>query len=768
MRRPPIRGRRPELRAIARRLDLLSQGRGGCLLIDGAPGMGTTRLLAETADLARDRKLAVAGAACDELDRHVPMSPLLTALRAGPDPVLPVSEPDRAATEADRRFWFLERLRDVLAQRSRRTPLVVTLDDLQWADATTLTALRVLCSRTGTAAVLWAFAYHSGQASADVHRVLDGLPSRDATRLSLAALDRDDALAYAADLLGRAPSPETRRIVAGAHGDPFLISALLRPAAPGDGPGVPARLAGHVRHRLRGAPPDARRLLEVGAVLGRSFRLDDAARLLARPAGRVIGALEAALATGLIVAERDHLAFRHDLVRRAIYDDLPGAVRTGLRLEAHRLPPGAGGAADEPADRTGANGTPPDAAAAIRASRAAYYEGRVAEALTTARSAVRMASGEPAAGRRPPGLWLARMLRAGDRPAEVEAVCRDGERVAAETGDAWSRPCWRLCRARGHVECGRLTEAARDAEECRSAAEGLGLAAPAAEALGVLGLVAFHRGDIAEAQRCARLAAPASDGLPPDPGSGWIEALLADALGRPGDALDIEFATDGVAGRDRLARLLEVGVTAIPYVTRIAVRAGRESEARDLMRQARRLAEANPGMETMSGVAAHVEGIVRGDPDALARAAAAYQETGRRLAAAMAAEDLGRALLHVGDRAAAVARLRAALRTVGEIGAFRHADRIRRVLRGEGVRHRFNSPRRPVTFGWGSLTDAELRVATLAAEGLTTRAIADRLFLSPHTINTHLRHVFRKLGVNSRVALTRVLLTETPSAAHAG
>jgi DNA-binding CsgD family transcriptional regulator len=60
------------------------------------------------------------------------------------------------------------------------------------------------------------------------------------------------------------------------------------------------------------------------------------------------------------------------------------------------------------------------------------------------------------------------------------------------------------------------------------------------------------------------------------------------------------------------------------------------------------------------------------------------------------------------------------------------------------------------------MTKSELAVAQLVAGGLTNREIADRLFVSPHTVNTHLRHVFAKLQINSRVDLTR-LATERNS-----
>jgi DNA-binding CsgD family transcriptional regulator len=60
--------------------------------------------------------------------------------------------------------------------------------------------------------------------------------------------------------------------------------------------------------------------------------------------------------------------------------------------------------------------------------------------------------------------------------------------------------------------------------------------------------------------------------------------------------------------------------------------------------------------------------------------------------------------------------------------------------------------------GWASLTVSEQRTARLAADGLTNRAIAARLFVSPNTVSTHLRHAYAKLGVRSRAALARIVL----------
>ncbi|MGW9032785.1 response regulator transcription factor [Streptomyces sp. NPDC055722] len=60
---------------------------------------------------------------------------------------------------------------------------------------------------------------------------------------------------------------------------------------------------------------------------------------------------------------------------------------------------------------------------------------------------------------------------------------------------------------------------------------------------------------------------------------------------------------------------------------------------------------------------------------------------------------------------------------------------------------------------WGeSLTESERKLIPLVADGLTNRAIAERLYASVHTVNTHMKHIFTKLGINTRVELTRLAI----------
>ena len=88
--------------------------------------------------------------------------------------------------------------------------------------------------------------------------------------------------------------------------------------------------------------------------------------------------------------------------------------------------------------------------------------------------------------------------------------------------------------------------------------------------------------------------------------------------------------------------------------------------------------------------------------------------------------------------------------------------RVRSRLREDGVRLRHWTPADRPAFGWDSLTDTEQQVVELVADGLSNREVASRMFLSLHTVAFHLRHVFWKLGVSSRVQLARLSAERGP------
>ena len=94
----------------------------------------------------------------------------------------------------------------------------------------------------------------------------------------------------------------------------------------------------------------------------------------------------------------------------------------------------------------------------------------------------------------------------------------------------------------------------------------------------------------------------------------------------------------------------------------------------------------------------------------------------------------------------------------GRLGARRGVARTRRRLRQLGVRRRYWASERRPTGDWAGLTDIEQATARLVAEGLTNQQIADQLFISTHTVAFHLRQVFRRLDISSRVDLARIAL----------
>jgi DNA-binding CsgD family transcriptional regulator len=175
-----------------------------------------------------------------------------------------------------------------------------------------------------------------------------------------------------------------------------------------------------------------------------------------------------------------------------------------------------------------------------------------------------------------------------------------------------------------------------------------------------------------------------------------------------------------------------------------------------------RRVERNPSLLSCSASLSHCRGILSESVDDLKVAAMLYKKGPRPLAYASSLEDLGRVLTRQGENVSAIEAFDEALTLTTAVGADWDSARIRARLRRLGIRRRPSRADRPKT-GLNSLTATEAAVARLAAAGNTDKQIAEKLYISPHTAHTHLRHIFEKLGVNSRLHLTRLVGTDNAS-----
>ena len=152
------------------------------------------------------------------------------------------------------------------------------------------------------------------------------------------------------------------------------------------------------------------------------------------------------------------------------------------------------------------------------------------------------------------------------------------------------------------------------------------------------------------------------------------------------------------------------------------------------------------------GVALRALGMLERNQERLQQAVRVLEGTPARLELARALVELGASVRRSGERAASRESLRAGLDIALQAGATRLADRARAELQSSGAHLR-----RERTSGPDALTPSELRVARLAAGGRTNNEVAQALFVTPKTVDTHLSHVYAKLGISSRRELAAAL-----------
>jgi predicted ATPase len=276
-----LHGREPELTVLREALSSLRSGVGVVVMIEGSPGIGKSRLLAEAVRLAARMSARVGLGEADPSEAVVELAPLLRALFDGTVPLLDRSALPAARSGPERRYWLVQDLESLLERAAAETPLVVCLDDLHWADSGTLAALRALTARLESVPVAWILAARPIRDGSGLADVVEQLASRGARRITLEPLTPPAVAELASDVMQADPDQPLLDLAADAAGNPFFLVELLRGLREErlvrieDGVAtllearLPKRVATGMRHRLARLSESARQLALAAASLGR-------------------------------------------------------------------------------------------------------------------------------------------------------------------------------------------------------------------------------------------------------------------------------------------------------------------------------------------------------------------------------------------------------------------------------------------------------------------------------------------------------------------
>ncbi|MCA1683102.1 MAG: AAA family ATPase [Actinobacteria bacterium] len=392
---PPIGGARPAAPFVGRREPLdrvralwreVTTGRHRLALVVGEPGVGKTRLAAHFASEVHETGGAVLYGRCDE-EPLVSYQPFVEALRhylrhgdweedakvqgelLELSRLIPEAEMERSEAPPPRdpetgRYLLFEAVATLLRRGARVHPLLLVLDDLQWADRGTLLLLRHLLRHPRSMQVMVLGLFRDVELG--IEHPLAGLVADlrrelPLERVALEGFDEDESDALVTAHLA---APATEAFVRGlrtqTEGNPFFMQEALRSlveseaVAKGEAAseqalqsvGVPESVADVILRRLGRVSELAGELLTVAAVIGREFDAGVAAAVLATPVDGALEAMDEAMAAGLVgeVADSvDRFAFCHALVRAAAYDRLSTSRRLRLHLRvAEALEAGAG------------------------------------------------------------------------------------------------------------------------------------------------------------------------------------------------------------------------------------------------------------------------------------------------------------------------------------------------------------------------------------------------------------------------------------------
>ncbi|MFI1619054.1 AAA family ATPase [Streptomyces lydicus] len=376
-------GRAAEMAELSRLAESTLAGEGQAAFVVGEAGLGKTTVLEQAAAAAERRGLQVLHGSAQELEEAWPFAFISRCLRLEESPSdarrarvaevlrgdarygVPGAKSEAAGAYAATIEAMIGLVEDLCAQG----PLALFLDDLQWADSASVAVLHKLVRSVHQLPLLVVGAHRPVSRAGEVDHLSRSPIAGNRTLLELAPLDTEAVAALLADLCGRSAGPRLRRMAEGAAGNPLylteLIAALRREHAIETGETTADVAAGYslppltalVTHRLRHLRDDVLQVLRVASVLGASCTTAELAAVADLPPRDLLAVIGEAEAAGVLRDTGHHLRFRHELIRHALYDAVPGSVRAMLHMRAAQCLAEAGAAPERVAEHL-LNGLP--------------------------------------------------------------------------------------------------------------------------------------------------------------------------------------------------------------------------------------------------------------------------------------------------------------------------------------------------------------------------------------------------------------------------
>ena len=561
---PGIRGRAAEIAVLGDAVDRVVSGRPAVVLIEGEAGIGKTRLLAGVLEDARGRGMQVAAGRAEELERTRPFGLVAAAfgcVRSSPDPrraaiaaLLATRGGDRGpitvTSDPGLRFRAVDAFADLAEELALAGPLVIGVDDLQWADPSSLLTLAAVSRRLAYLPVALIGCLRPSPRIPELDRLAGLLLDAGGRILAVRGLTERAVAELVAEAVAAVPGPGLLAGISGAAGNPLfvteLLGALAQEGAIETAGGraevaevtLPPTLRLTILRRLSFLSEDTLQALRAASILGSSFTVTELSVTMARPALELSVVLAEGIAGRVLEEYGAVIRFRHDLIRDAIYEDLPLSVRRGLHREAGQRLAQTGAPALQVAEHLARGAGQGDAEAIgwlTRAAREAAARSPDIAASLLERAAGLMAPADP--GRDRLLAERASSLMVSGRIADTLAACRS---LLDRDLDPQVDGPVRICLGRALLAQGQVRDALQELEQAGSSP-----ALPGAERAAARAWAGFARvslGDLdgaaASAEQARSAAASAGDHLTVSVAMTTL-ARVSESRGHLRDALQI-------------------------------------------------------------------------------------------------------------------------------------------------------------------------------------------------------------------------------------